>query len=558
MLNLNIPVGISDFSEIRKNNYYYVDKTALIGELLKTEGTKVTLITRPRRFGKTLGMSMLADFFDIRLDSREIFDGLEIAQDMSLCEKWRNQYTTIFLSFKDVDGLTFSSAYDMLSVTITELYKEHIYLLESDRISAYDKEIISRIAKEEASKTDIRKSLELLIRLMQQHYGKEVIVLLDEYDVPVAKASSNGYYEEMLEVIRSMVGMAFKDNPSLKFAVISGCLKIAKESIFTGMNNLVSDTITDSRLNEYFGFTQEDVDHMLSESEAGEYAAEIKAWYDGYHFGDFDVYCPWDVMNYLRDLQYNPEAKPRGYWLNTSDNAIIRSFIDYAGSNITRKLETLLAGGFIIQTIDENLTYDYLHSSEENLWSVLYLTGYLTKMRESELSQKLPDGTFALTIPNAEIREIFEKTVVRWFSDSAKGWNRKALFDGVWKGDDEAVTREMNRLLRKTISYHDYREDFYHAFLAGIFAGAGYTVESSREHGEGRSDVVVYDSVNGKAAVFEAKYAKTLEKMEVGCEEALEQIDSRRYAEELEDEYDSVLCYGIAFFKKRCLVKRKD
>ncbi len=558
MLNLNIPVGISDFWEIRKNNYYYVDKTALISELLKTAGTKVTLVTRPRRFGKTLGMSMLADFFDIRMDSREIFDGLEIAKDTYLCEKWRNKYPTIFLSFKDVDGLTFSSAYDMLSVTITELYKEHLYLLESERISVYDKEIISRIAKEKASKTDIRKSLELLIRVMQQHYGKEVIVLLDEYDVPLAKASSNGYYEEMLEIIRSMMGMALKDNRSLKFAVITGCLKIAKESIFTGMNNLVSDTITDSRLNEYFGFTQEDVDRMLHEAEAGEYAADIKAWYDGYHFGDFDVYCPWDVMNYLRDLQYNPEAKPRGYWQNTSDNAIIRSFIDYAGSNITRKLETLLAGGFIIQIIDENLTYDYLHSSEENLWSVLYLTGYLTKMRESELSQKLPNGTFALTIPNAEIREIFEKTVVRWFSDSAKNWNRKALFEAVWKGDNENLTREMNLLLRKTISYHDYREDFYHAFLAGIFAGAGYTVESNREHGEGRSDVVVYDSVNGKAAVFEAKYVKTLEKMEAGCEEALKQIDSRRYAEELEDEYDSVICYGIAFFKKRCLIRRKE
>ena len=276
MLNLNIPVGISDFWEIRKNNYYYVDKTALISELLKTAGTKVTLVTRPRRFGKTLGMSMLADFFDIRMDSREIFDGLEIAKDTYLCEKWRNKYPTIFLSFKDVDGLTFSSAYDMLSVTITELYKEHLYLLESERISVYDKEIISRIAKEKASKTDIRKSLELLIRVMQQHYGKEVIVLLDEYDVPLAKASSNGYYEEMLEIIRSMMGMALKDNRSLKFAVITGCLKIAKESIFTGMNNLVSDTITDSRLNEYFGFTQEDVDRMLHEAEAGEYVCGHK------------------------------------------------------------------------------------------------------------------------------------------------------------------------------------------------------------------------------------------------------------------------------------------
>ena len=553
MLNLNIPVGISDFWEIRKNNYYYVDKTALISELLKTAGTKVTLVTRPRRFGKTLGMSMLADFFDIRMDSREIFDGLEIAKDTYLCEKWRNKYPTIFLSFKDVDGLTFSSAYDMLSVTITELYKEHLYLLESERISVYDKEIISRIAKEKASKTDIRKSLELLIRVMQQHYGKEVIVLLDEYDVPLAKASSNGYYEEMLEIIRSMMGMALKDNRSLKFAVITGCLKIAKESIFTGMNNLVSDTITDSRLNEYFGFTQEDVDRMLHEAEAGEYAADIKAWYDGYHFGDFDVYCPWDVMNYLRDLQYNPEAKPRGYWQNTSDNAIIRSFIDYAGSNITRKLETLLAGGFIIQIIDENLTYDYLHSSEENLWSVLYLTGYLTCLKDDTLS--LPARSIALVIPNAEIREIFETTIIQWFDDSARSWNRKPLFDAIWAKNCAAATEEMNRLLRKTISYHDYKEDFYHAFLAGIFAGAGYTVESNREHGEGRSDVVVYDSENGRVAVFEIKYAQTSASLPTACEAALTQIATRMYAQEFEDDYDQIYCYGIAFFKKRCLIE---
>ena len=263
-------------------------------------------------------------------------------------------------------------------------------------------------------------------------------------------------------------------------------------------------------------------------------------------------------MNYLRDLQYDPAARPKGYWKNTSDNAVIRSFIDYAGSNITRKLEILLSGGYIVQKIEDDLTYDYLHSSEGNLWSVLYLTGYLTMVREKELQEKLSDGMYALTIPNAEIREIFETTVKAWFDDSAKGWDRKALFEAVWTGNCEKAGKEMNQLLRMTISYHDYREDFYHAFLAGIFAGAGYMVESNKEHGEGRSDVIVFDSRNGRVAVFEAKYSRTLNQMEPDCEKAIRQINARKYAEEFEDYYDEVLCYGISFYKKRCLIKRKE
>lgn len=350
---------------------------------------------------------------------------------------------------------------------------------------------------------------------------------------------------------------ALKDNPALRFAVITGCLKIARESIFTGTNNFISDTITDSRLNEYFGFTQSDVDQLLNDADAAQYSQQIKSWYDGYHFGAFDVYCPWDVMNYLRDLQHNPNARPASYWKNTSDNAIIRSFIDYAGSNITKKLETLLSGGYVTQYIDENLTYDYLHSSEDNLWSILYMTGYLTKVRDSALPDTLPAGMSALMIPNAEIKELFETTVMRWFGDNAQTWDRKALFHAVWTGDSETITQEMNKLLRKTISYHDYREDFYHAFLAGIFTGAGYMVESNKEHGEGRSDVVVYDSIDGRVAIFEAKYSKTLEGMTAACGRALQQINDHMYAKEYEDDYDQILCYGISFFKKRCLVRKK-
>ena len=555
MKNLNIPVGVSDFEKIRKNEYYYIDKSGLIEDLLKRTA-EVTLITRPRRFGKTLGMSMLANFFDIRKNSKEIFEGLEICDHQTLCSEWMNQYPTIFVSFRQVDGLNFNGAYDMLTMVISELYKEHLYLLDSDKISEYDKELARQLIQGVASAKDIKSSLLFLTRLMQQYYGKKAVLLIDECDVPVAKASSHGYYKEMLDVMKGLM-LALKDNTSLCFAVITGCLKIAKESIFTGTNNFVSDTITDSRLNEYFGFVQSEIDQMLKDADAMEYALNIKKWYDGYHFGDYDIYCPWDVMNYLFELQHNPKTKPVSYWKNTSDNAIIRSFIDYAGSTITQKLEVLMAGGYIIQRIDENLTYDYLHSSEDNLWSMLYLTGYLTKLRENDYEGELLEGTMALIIPNAEIKEIFETTVIKWFDDSAKKWNRNALFDAVWNGDSERITKEMNSLLRRTISYHDYKEDFYHAFLAGIFTGAGYMVDSNKEHGEGRSDVVVYDFINARVAIFEAKYTKVLDNLENECDIALQQINDRMYAKEYEDDYDEILCYGISFFKKRCMVRKK-
>lgn len=557
-MRMNIPVGISDFEQIRSKGYYYIDKSGMIAEILKSESTAVTLITRPRRFGKTLGMSMLSSFFDIRTDSRELFQGLEISKDTELCRRWQNQYPAIFLSFKDVDGLTFESAYEMLSATITDLYKKHLYLLDSAQINAYDKEIMHQIIEGRASVTEIKKSLALLITAMRQHYGRQVILLLDEYDVPVAKASSHGYYAQMMEVIKALMSTTLKDNASLQFAVLTGCLKIAKESIFTGTNNFVSDTITSSHLNEYFGFTQKDVDSLLEVMQAAEQAENVRKWYDGYHFGEFDVYCPWDVMNYLRDLQRDDKAKPASYWKNTSDNAIIRSFIDFAGNSITAKMETLLAGGYIIERIEENLTYDYLHASEDNLWSILYLTGYLTKVRDRDIKMPLPDGMTALLIPNAEIREIFETTVKKWFEDKARTWNKRLLFDAVWCGDSETLTQEMNKLLRQTISYHDYREDFYHAFLAGIFTGAGYMVQSNKEHGEGRSDLVVMDTENGRVAVFEAKYSKMFQKLESDCNKAINQIESRMYAREFEENGDDVFCYGIAFFKKRCCVKIKS
>ena len=553
MQRVNLPIGTSDFAEIRREGWYYVDKTGLIGDLLNTRKAKVTLITRPRRFGKTLGMNMLANFFDIRKDSEALFEGLEVSKDTTLCEQWRNQYPTLFLSFKDVDGLCFEDAFDLLKFTLSQFCIDHNELGESNAVDTTMKQQFYALKNKTASTEEIKTALLTLMKMMQAHYGKPVILLLDEYDVPIAKASANGYYDEMLKVIKTMMSTALKDNSVLLFAVITGCLRIAKESIFTGTNNFVSDTITSSRLNEYFGFTQAEVDQLLQDTGLTDHAEDVKAWYDGYHFGEFDIYCPWDVMNYLQDLQFDPSKKPVSYWKNTSDNAIIRSFIDYSGPSISKKLELLLSGGYIVQTIEEDLTYDYLHSSEDNLWSILYLTGYLTRVREIPSS----DGALALTIPNAEVKEIFRSTIQKWFKDSSQTWNRQAMFQALWAGDSETLTKEIGKLLRKTISYHDYKEDFYHAFLAGILASFHYSVESNREHGEGRSDIVVYDEENSRVVIFEAKVAKSPEELPKACDAALQQIEERQYAEDFRDEYDEILCYGIAFYKKRCLVKRE-
>jgi hypothetical protein len=557
MNEIKIPVGRSGFADIRKNGYYYVDKSGLIRDILKTDGRQVTLITRPRLFGKTLGMSMLAEFFDIRKDSKELFSGFSISKDNQLCKSWMNQYPTLFLSLKSVDGLDIAKAYDKLSAIVADLYKEHLYLTESEKVDSFSKEMYCQVASQKASQGTVENSLLNLTRMMQAYYGKPVILLMDEYDVPLTKASDNGYYKEMLDVMRGIM-QAVKDNEALKFAVITGCLRIAKESIFTGINNFVPDSISDTRLNEYFGFTQKEVDLILKDTGLTDYMEIIKEWYDGYHFGGCDVYCPWDVMNHVERLMLDERAKPAGYWKNSSDNGIIRVFIDFAGEAIARKLETLLSGGYVVQKVEEELTYNELLSSEENLWSMLYLTGYLTCVPEGQLKTRLPEGYLALSIPNREIKEIFEATIGKWFQESAQKWERKLLFSAVWKGDARILTEEMSKLLRRTISYYDYREDFYHAFFAGIFAGAGYVVESNREHGEGRGAIVVQDYGGDRVAVFEVKYAKSQNDLERSCEEAVAQIDSRMYGEEFQDDYSKVFCYGISFYKKRCFIQLKE
>lgn len=555
MNNIKIPLGISDFQKIRENHYYYIDKTMLIKELLEKSAAEVTLITRPRRFGKTIGMSMLSYFFDIHHNSRQLFEGLNISHNTKLCEQWMNQYPTLFITFKDVDGLNFQSAIDMLRNQIAWICNEHEYLAKSNKVNENDRKIFMKlqdISEGNVSEDLLKISIITIMRMMKAYYEKPVILLLDEYDVPLAKASSNGYYREMLDVMKTMLSTALKDNPCLQFAVITGCLKIAKESIFTGTNNFVSDTITTSHLDEYFGFTEKEMQQILKDFKVQEHLEEIKKWYDGYNFGEVDVYCPWDVMNYMRDLQRNPLATPASYWKNTSDNAIIRSFIDHLGNMIRKKMEILMKGQSIDQKVEENLTYDCLHSSEENFWSILYLTGYLTREKKENT-----DGTLALKIPNQEIQEIFETTIKDWFDDHAKITDRKRLFDAVWNGDDQVLTEEISRLLRMTISYHDYREDFYHAFLGGIFAGAGYSVESNKEHGEGRSDLVIFNEYEGKVAIFEAKYSMQAKTLEQDCEKAIRQIKQKMYAVEFEDEYDEVICYGISFYKKRCVVKKQ-
>ena len=363
MKNISIPVGVSDFAKIREDGYYYIDKSGLITNILNA-GAEVTLITRPRRFGKTLNMRMLASFFDIRKNSSALFEGLEIAENQSLCSAWMNQCPTLFLTFKDVDGLTFESAKDMLRAQIAQICNEHDYLLDSKAVSENDKQTFRQLADVVNGRPDdtmLKTSLVLLMRMMQAHYGKSVILLLDEYDVPMAKASAHGYYDQMLEIIRAIMSTALKDNSYLQFAVITGCLKISKESIFTGTNNFISDTITDSRLNEYFGFTQADVERILADTGYQDKSELVRAWYDGYHFGRFDIYCPWDVLNYIYRLQYDPDARPQSFWKNTSDNAIIRSFIDMKGNSISEKLEILMAGGYIRERSLEDMTYDYMH-----------------------------------------------------------------------------------------------------------------------------------------------------------------------------------------------------
>lgn len=550
-----VGVGESDFAALRRSGKYYVDKTAVMYELVEETENKVTLFTRPRRFGKTLMMSMLSNFFSIRKDSREIFEGLGITAYKEFCEKWMNQSPVLFLSYKDVEAETFEGAYRMLKTKLADLCKELDFLLEETAVNSADRDIFRKLMFKTAEEDDVKNSLKTIMRMLYAVYGRKTILLIDEYDVPLARASEkntveNAYYSAMLDVIKGMMGTALKDNEFLEFSVITGCLRIAKESIFTGTNNFASYSVLDADFSEYFGFSEEEVEKMLLAADRQDKADLIKEWYDGYIFGDSFLYCPWDVMNYMSALKKRENAKPKNYWKNTSHNGILLTFVKRTDFKVRGKFEILLNGGTITQTISDELTYDTLHSSEDNLWSVILMTGYLTKADAGEEGE-----TVRLKIPNREIASIFEDTVVKLFQDTMDENCRKDMIEALWRGDEQEASEAISNLLWKTISYNDYHEDYYQAFLAGAFVGLGYEVESNKEKGLGRPDIFLKDDDNRRVIIIETKRSKKEDNLDQDCDRAVNQILSKRYAEGLYG-YTQILCYGIAFFQKEARVKR--
>ena len=550
-----VGVGESDFAALRRSGKYYVDKTAVMYELVEETENKVTLFTRPRRFGKTLMMSMLSNFFSIRKDSREIFEGLRITAYKEFCEKWMNQSPVLFLSYKDVEAETFEGAYRMLKTKLADLCKELDFLLEETAVNSADRDIFRKLMFKTAEEDDVKNSLKTIMRMLYAVYGRKTILLIDEYDVPLARASEkntveNAYYSAMLDVIKGMMGTALKNNEFLEFSVITGCLRIAKESIFTGTNNFASYSVLDADFSEYFGFSEEEVEKMLLAADRQDKADLIKEWYDGYIFGDSFLYCPWDVMNYMSALKKRENAKPKNYWKNTSHNGILLTFVKRTDFKVRGKFEILMNGGTITQTISDELTYDTLHSSEDNLWSVILMTGYLTKADAGEEGE-----TVRLKIPNREIASIFEDTVVKLFQDTMDDNCRKDMMEALWRGDEREASEAISNLLWKTISYNDYHEDYYHAFLAGAFVGLGYEVESNKEKGLGRPDIFLKDDDNRRVIIIETKRSKKEDNLDQDCDRAVNQILSKRYEEGLYG-YTQILCYGIAFFQKEARVKR--
>lgn len=567
-MSIRIPLGIEEFARIREDDYYYVDKTWFIEELL-TQKAAVSLITRPRRFGKTLTMSMLEDFFDIGRDSRTHFEGLKISQNCKLCEKWQNQYPVVFISLKRVEALNFDDACGMLRLMISDFCISCEFLEESPKVSQADKEKFSDLKFQKASIENLKGSLFTLTRMMSDYYGKPAILLIDEYDVPLQKAYENGYYREMLDVIRSIMGAALKTNPYLEFGVVTGCLKVSRESVFTGLNNFVANTITVDRFDESIGFTEAEVLELLEKTGFSDHADEMRTWYDGFRFGRADVYCPWDVLNHVAALMENPHAEARLYWKDSSSNNIIYKLFENETIDVRDEFETLLAGGYIRKRITEDLTYDSLEASEESLWSYLFMTGYLTQarpeqIREMEGKEELPgyrivDTEVALRIPNNEIREIFKSTVIKWFEKSVKSVDRSSIFDALWNEQPKEAEAGISDLLFESISYHDYAESFYHAFVAGLFAGAGYIVESNYEYGNGRPDVVVKDRRKRAVMLFEVKHTRNDETLEHACRAAVKQIEERRYAEPFKKAgFRTIISYGIAFKEKDCAIEQMN
>lgn len=556
-----LPVGFENFEEIRKLDFYYVDKTKLVEQLLKN-WSKVNLFTRPRRFGKSLNMSMLKSFFEVGTDAA-LFDGLYISQNKELCEKYMGKYPVVFLSLKGVEGLTFEEAQYSLCELVTGEIRRFKFLLNSDKLDSYEKNIYRDLISLQEGQgtlltTKLKFSLKKISELLYKHYNRKVIVMIDEYDVPLDKAFQHGYYREMVALIRGLFGEAFKTNDFLQFAVLTGCLRVSKESIFTGLNNFKVYSADDVRYDEEFGFTNEEVKKLLADYNMKEHFTEVKEWYDGYRFGNADIYCPWDVINYVDDLISDPKAQPKAYWINSSGNDLVRHFIDRADTTTKDEIERLIAGEAVEKRIRLDLTYDEIDSNMDNVWSVLFTTGYLTE------SGNIENGMHKLIIPNKEVREVFLLQIYDWFdrvvaNDRA---STEKINRGFLEGKVDDIQQELTMLLGETISVLDTKarseekEIFYHGVLISILKNySGWAVKSNKESGEGFADILLKPKSPDAGIIVELKYARSLSDLDKACERALEQIKSRHYDAELRnDERNDILAYGIAFYKKRCKV----
>lgn len=554
---LKLPVGIEDFQEIRRLGFYYVDKTMLIEQLLAKWG-KVNLFTRPRRFGKSLNMSMLRYFFDIETD-KTLFDGLYISRNKQLCEEHMGKFPVIFLSLKGVDGLTFSEARFCLAELIESEARRFKFLMHSDNLDADDKAMYRDLLSlhgADVAAISLRFALKKLSELLYKHYGQKTLILIDEYDVPLDKAFQHGYYREMVALIRGLFGETLKTNEFIQFAVLTGCLRVSKESIFTGLNNFKVLSITDARFDEHFGFTDAEVQQLLHVYNLEEHLAETKEWYDGYRFGEVDVYCPWDVINHVDRLLGQPDAEPQAYWINTSGNELVKRFINKANKTTRDEIERLVSGESIEKHVRLELTYDEIDNGIDNLWSVLFTTGYLTQ------AGMTAQGAYKLVIPNREIREVYKLQIQEWFKDAVLSNTEQltACWSAFKAGDAEVIEKYLNNMLSNSISAFDLKaaekENVYHTFLVGLLAGnSGWLVKSNVEAGEGFADIIVETEDADAGMILELKYAREAAGLAKACEKALAQIKERRYAEYLKNEgRNQMLFYGIAFYKKRCRV----
>ena len=564
---LKLPVGIDDFRKLRESEFYYVDKTRLIEQLL-LNWSEVTLFTRPRRFGKTLNMSMLKSFFDIGTD-KALFDGLYISGNKELCDEYMGKYPVIFLSLKGVEGLTYEEAFEAFVRIMGKEVNRVSFLADSDKLTQIEREqykglTIIKNGRLAFDKEKLISSLQLLSQLLYKHYGKKTVILIDEYDVPLDKAFQNGYYNEMVSLIRGLFGQALKTNEFLQFAVLTGCLRISKESIFTGLNNFKVMSITDSRFDEQFGFTDEEVRKLLSDYGMDSHFDEVKEWYDGYHFGRADVYCPWDVINHADHLRDDSDAKPQTYWINSSGNSLVRRLINRADSSTKDEIERLIAGEAIEKVIRQDLTYDEIENSIDNIWSVLFTTGYLTKIGEVKLADS-ESYAYKLVIPNKEVREVFVLQIQEWFKAVVANDNdtMKLLSKAILDKDETVLARQLNIVMGRMISIldtkapDDMKENFYHGLLLGLLRGSNpdWLIKSNRESGDGFSDILIKPENPDLGIVIEVKYAKEFKGLDAACDAAMAQIKQKRYDETLRDEGRcDILAYGIAFCRKRCRV----